>query len=351
METVRRWFTDRFPISGSQLRELTNEPVPNHLKRWWFALGGTPAYLFVVQIVTGIMLAFYYEPSPETAYESVRYITDEASFGWYLRSVHKWAATLMIAAVVLHQMRVFFTGAYRKPREINWMVGMGLLLATLMTGFTGYSLVYEQLSFWGATVGANITDTVPLVGGFLKNMMLAGETYNSNTLSRFFILHAAVLPVTIILLVTVHIFIIRMQGVTEFKFKQREGEDEEPESFNFFPEHLMTEITIGLVLMVLLSALATIFPAVMGPPADPLTTPEVIKPEWFFYVAFRWLKLFTGTAAVLSMGFIVGAMFVWPFIDGWIRRNTRFKEASVWIGVAAAVGIIALTVWEAIVRH
>jgi len=161
MSAVGRWFGDRLPVSGGQLRELTNEPVPYHLKRWWFALGGTPAYLFIVQIVTGILLAFYYEPSPTTAYQSVEYITRDVAFGWYIRSVHKWAATLMIVAVVLHQIRVFFTGAYRRPREINWIVGMCLLLCTLMTGFTGYSLVYEQLSFWGATVGANITDTVP----------------------------------------------------------------------------------------------------------------------------------------------------------------------------------------------
>jgi len=343
------WFQDRLPISGEGIAELTNEPVPNHLKRWWFALGGTPAYLFVIQIVTGILLAFYYEPSPATAYESVRYITEEAAFGWYLRSLHKWAATLMIAAVILHQMRVYFTGAYRKPREINWMVGMCLLLATLMTGFTGYSLVYEQLSYWGATVGANITDTVPYVGGFMKRMLLAGDVYNGKTLSRFFILHAAVLPVTIILLVAVHVAIIRMQGITEFKF---EDEPEGPSrSFNFFPDHLMTELTIGLVLMVVLSALASIFPAAMGPPADPLTTPEVIKPEWFFYVAFRWLKLFTGTAAVLSMGLIVLTMFCWPFIDAEIRKRTRFQEASVWIGILGVLFIVGLTVWEAVVKH
>ncbi|NIV49629.1 MAG: DUF4405 domain-containing protein, partial [Gammaproteobacteria bacterium] len=201
MGSVSRWFTQRIPISGADLQELTNEPVPYHLKRWWFALGGTPAYLFIVQIFTGILLAFYYEPSPETAYESVRYITEEAAFGWFIRSVHKWAATLMIAAVILHQMRVYFTGAYRKPRELNWMVGMSLLICTLMTGFTGYSLVYEQLSYWGATVGANITDTVPVVGGFMKKMMLAGEAYNDKTLSRFFVLHAAVLPVTMVLLI------------------------------------------------------------------------------------------------------------------------------------------------------
>ena len=346
---LSQWFKERLPISGDQLRELTNEPVPYHLKRWWFALGGTPAYLFVVQIVTGILLAFYYEAAPATAYESVRYITEEAAFGWYVRSVHKWAATLMIATVVLHQMRVFFTGAYRKPREINWMVGMMLLICTLMTGFTGYSLVFEQLSYWGATVGANISDTVPLVGGFIKKMMLAGEVYNARTLSRFFILHAAVLPVTMVLLIATHIAIIRLQGVTEFKFEDEPADA--PKQFNFFPDHLYTELMIGLLLMIVLSVLATILPAQMGPPADPLTTPDVIKPEWFFYVAFRWLKLFTGTTAVLSMGFIVFTILGWPFIDAWIRRKTKYPEASVWIGIGAVLAIIGLTVWEAVARH
>ncbi len=342
------WIRERLPVSGDQLREMTNEPVPNHMKRWWFALGGTPAYLFVVQIVTGILLAFYYQPSPETAYQSVHYITHEAAFGWYIRSVHKWAATLMIAAVILHQMRVYFTGAYRKPREINWMVGMMLLVCTLVTGFTGYSLVYEQLSYWGATVGANIADRVPLIGTFMKEMLLGGEAYNERTLSRFFILHGAVLPVVMVMLVALHITIIRLQGVTEFKF---EDESEEKPHFNFFPDHLYTELIIGLILMILLSALATILPATLGPPADPLSTPEVIKPEWFFYVAFRWLKLFSGTVAVLSMGLIVFLMFGWPFIDAWIRKHTKASEASVWIGIVAVFAIIALTVWEAVVAH
>jgi len=349
MRAIARWLGDRLPVSGRQCRELTNEPVPYHLKRWWFALGGTPAYLFIVQIFTGILLAVYYEASPATAYESVRYITDEAAFGWFIRSVHKWGATLMIAAVILHQMRIFFTGAYRRPREINWIVGMLLLICTLLTGFTGYSLVYEQLSYWGATVGANITDTVPLVGGLMKNMMLGGEVYNERTLSRFFVLHAAALPVTMVLLIALHITIIRLQGVTEFKFEDEASTT--PQHFNFFPDHLYTELIIGLILMILLSALATILPATMGPPADPLSTPEIIKPEWFFYVAFRWLKLFTGTAAVLSMGLIVFVMFSWPLIDARIREKTRFKEASVWVGILAALSIIGLTVWEAVVRH
>ncbi len=346
---LARWFRERIPLRGEVLRELTNEPVPNHLKRWWFCLGGTPLYLFVVQVFTGILLAVYYQPAPSTAYESVRAITDEVTYGWYLRSVHKWAATLMIAAVVLHQIRVFFTGGYRRPREINWLIGMCLLLCTLAVGFTGYSLVYEQLSYWGATVGANIADSVPLVGGFAKRMLLGGETYNDKTLSRFFILHAAVLPVTMVLLIGLHILLIRLHGITELRF-QDEAADK-PKFFNFFPDHMYTELMIGLVLMILLSALATVLPATLGPRADPLTTPEVIKPEWFFYVMFRWLKLFSGTFAVLSIGFILFVMFAWPFLDAAFQRTRRLREASTWIGIAGALGIIGLTVWEALVEH
>jgi len=343
------WFAERVPIRPGELRELTNEPVPNHLKRWWFCLGGTPAYLFVVQIVTGILLAFYYQASSRTAWESVRYITEEAAYGWFLRGLHKWAATLMIASVVLHQMRVYFTGAYRRPRELNWIVGMGLLVLTLLTGFTGYSLVYEQLSYWGATVGANIADNVPGLGSIAKQLLLAGEVYNERTLPRFFLLHAAVLPCAMVVLLAVHITLIRLQGVTEFK-DEREPERDEG-FFHFFPEHFLSELTIGLVLMIVLAALATILPATMGPRADPLVTPEVIKPEWFFYVAFRWLKLFSGTAAVLSMGFIVFTMVAWPFVDGWVRARRPQSEFSVYLGIAAVLGLLSLTVWEAAVEH
>jgi quinol-cytochrome oxidoreductase complex cytochrome b subunit len=349
MNPVAGWIKERLPVDAEKLKELTNEPVPNHLKLWWFCLGGTPAYLFIVQIVTGILLSFYYQPSAGTAWESVRYITEEAAFGWFLRSVHKWGATLMVAAVVLHQIRVFFTGAYRKPREINWMVGMFLLLCTLITGFTGYSLVYEQLSFWGATVASNLMDAVPVLGGILKQFLLAGDQVNPRTLPRFFVLHAAVLPTTMVLVIAIHIMIIRLQGVTEFHVP---GETMvKKKHFNFFPDHFLMELLIGLVLMVLLCTLAVVFPATMGEKADPLSTPEVIKPEWYFYVAFRWLKLMPLAVAVLSQGFIVFVMLAWPLVDGWIRRRRPQSEASVWVGLAAVAAITALTVWEALVEH
>lgn len=349
MNGALAWWKSRVPLGADQLTELVNEPVPGHLKGWWFCLGGTPAYLFVVQVVTGIMLALYYQPAAVTAYESVHYITHEVNFGWYFRSLHKWSATFMIAAVILHQMRVLFTGAFRQPRELNWCVGMLLLLCTLGLGFTGYSLVFEQLSYWGATVGANICDTVPLVGSMLKKLMLGGEVYSVRTLPRLYILHVAVLPATVIGLLVVHITLIRLHGINE---QPSEGEPaEETGFFDFFPDHVCTELIIGMLLMVVLSALATVQPAGLGDPADPLTTPEVIKPEWFFYATFRWLKLFSATFAVLSMGLVVGAMFVWPWIDAAIRRWTKWRDAGIWVGVATVLAIIAMTVWEAAVKH
>jgi quinol-cytochrome oxidoreductase complex cytochrome b subunit len=349
IEALRQWWGQRVTITGDQLMELTNEPVPYHMKRWWFCLGGTPAYLFVVQVVTGILLAFYYEPSTAAAYQSVGYITNEVTYGWFFRSLHKWAATLMIAAVILHQMRVYFTCAYRPPRDLNWMVGMGLLLCTLGMGFTGYSLVFEQLSYWGATVGANISREVPVVGDIIARMILGGDEYSSHTLTRLYVFHVMALPICMVGLMAIHIAFIRMQGISELSF------EDEPEnkgkSFNFFPDHVYTELIMGLILMIILSALATIEPAGLGSQADPFNTPEVIKPEWFFFASFRWLKLFSATFAVLSMGLIIAIMFLWPWIDVVIRRITKREDISIWIGVVVATTIIGMTVWEAIVQH
>ncbi len=151
------WIQERIPLPLETLRHFTSEPVPHHLKHWWWCLGGTAAYLFIVQVVTGILLTFYYIPASEEAYASVQKITTVVPYGWFIRSLHKWSSNLMIVAVILHMMRVFFTGAYRKPRELNWMIGIGLVAVTLFFGFTGYSLVYEKLSYWGITVAGNLT--------------------------------------------------------------------------------------------------------------------------------------------------------------------------------------------------
>jgi ubiquinol-cytochrome c reductase cytochrome b subunit/cytochrome b6 len=304
-------------------------------------------YLFVIQVITGIALTFYYVPSPEQAYASVAHITHEVRFGWYIRSLHKWSANFMIIAVFLHVLRVYFTGAYRKPRQLNWIVGFLLLGVTLTFGFTGYSLVYEQLSFWGATVACNLAEAVPIIGPSLGAFMRGGPEIGPNTLTRFYVLHIGFLPTVSILLVGIHILLIRLHGVTELHF---EGEkvSEESRHFRFWPDHATTELLIGVLMMYLLTIIALIFPAGLGEPANPTQTPEHIKPEWYFYFSFRLLKL---TSLRLSVVFtmILGAIiFFWPFIEEWLsKRSKRFQEFSVPLGVLAFLGFLVLTVWEA----
>ena len=347
-----RWLQRRVPLDLEALRYYSNEPVPNHLKHWWWCLGGTPAVLFVVQVVTGILLSFYYVPDPSQAYESVQRLGAVVPFGWFLRSVHRWSSNLMIVAVILHMMRVFFTGAYRKPRELNWMVGVGLLGVTLFFGFTGYSLVYEQLSFWGATVAGNLTEAVPLLGPYLARLLRGGEMVGDNTLTRFFILHIGILPAFLTALLGAHVLLFRLHGVTEFEFESpRLRAPEGKRTFPFFPDHVMTELIVALGLAFVLTCLAVIFPVSLAEKADPLITPPHIKPEWYFLWTFRWLKLTGLTFAVLSIGFFGFLALAWPFIDAAIRRRRPGSELSVQLGMVAVGVLVVLTVWEAVGGH
>lgn len=335
-----------FPFDWDLLRHAGAEPVPYHLKKWWFCLGGTPMYLFVVQVITGIALSFYYVPSPDHAYESVAAITQQVRFGWFIRSLHKWSSNLMVVAVFLHLLRVYFTGSYRHPRQLNWLFGFGLLATTLGFAFTGYSLVYEQMSFWGATVATNLANAVPLVGPYIAYFMRGGPEVGEQTLTRFFILHIGVLPTAIFALLALHIVMVRLHGVTELHFPD-EKVTEENRFFRFWPEHATTEILIGVLLMYFLTILALVWPAQLGPPANPNVTPEHIKPEWYFYFSFRLLKLTSlNVSVVLTMFIGVIAMF-WPFVEEWLQKKFKMTDkASVFIGVFAFLGFLILTVWE-----
>ena len=347
MSAIKEWFTNRIPLDSDVFQKFSNEPVPEHIKHWWWCLGGTPAYLFIVQIATGILLSFYYVPDPEHAYDSVKHITEAVSYGWYFRSLHRWSANLMIVAVILHMMRVFFTGGYRKPRELNWMVGVLILLTTLFFGFTGYSLIYEQLSYWGLTVAGNITESVPLLGPVLADFIRGGPKVGAPTLSRMFVFHIGVLPTIMFLLLGIHFTLIRLLGVTEFSFDP----DKEQKTFPFFPDHFLTELILGVSLMFLLTWLAIVFPIGLEDKANPLITPPHIKPEWYFYFTFRWLKLTSLTFAVLSLGLGVFMLMAWPFIDAWFRRKYRYSELSMIFGIIGVVILVVMTVWEAIVLH
>ncbi len=352
LERLGEGVRELVPIDWDALRHFGSEPVPNHLRRWWFCLGGTPLYLFIVQLGTGILLTFYYVPAPDGAYASVEAITTDVRFGWYIRSLHKWSANFMIVAVFLHMLRVYFTGAYRHPRQLNWVIGLGLLACTLTFGFTGYSLVYEQLSFWGATVACNLADAVPLVGPYIAHFLRGGPEVGAQTLTRFYVLHIGLLPTVMLALIGLHVLLIRLHGVTEYSFEDEKNDAHGSHShFPFWPHHATTELLIGVSLMYLLTLAALVFPAGLGAPADPTVTPAHIKPEWYFYASFRLLKLTSLHASVaLTVALGAGAV-LWPWIDARLRKMGIPEGFSVAVGVFAFLGYLVLTVWEAVAVH
>jgi len=181
---------------------------------WFYTLGSATLFAFLSQAVTGIFLAMYYDPSPDRAYDSVQHITNEVWLGDLVRGMHRWGATVMIVLIFLHMGRTFFFGAYKYPRELNWVIGVVLLVLTLGMGFTGYLLPFDQRSFWATVVGVNINGTAPVLGPYLSDFLRAGPEFGATTLSRFYAIHMLLIPILIAALITIHLYLVVKLGTT-----------------------------------------------------------------------------------------------------------------------------------------
>lgn len=206
------WVDSRYQIKEPMLQAL-KKPVPLFATKWFYCLGGITLALLAIQGITGIMLAAYYQPTPEGAYTSILYIENEVRFGSSIRAIHHWAANGMVVMVVAHMLRVFITGAFKPPRELNWVNGVFLLVLTLAFGFTGYLLPWDQTAFWASTVGTEIAGAEPIVGNLALVFLRGGWDITAVTLTRFYALHILVLPAAIILFLVAHFLMIRRQGI------------------------------------------------------------------------------------------------------------------------------------------
>lgn len=341
------------PIDLETLYQRVDEPLPHSAKRWWWCWGGLVGILFGVQVLTGLLLAFYYRAGPEASYETVRFITEDARFGSFIRSVHHWGATFMIVVLLLHMLRVFITGAFREYRWGSWMVGVGLLGVTLGLGFTGYALVSDQLSYWAVTVTSNIVAAIPLIGGALKSFFIAGATINEATSSRMYALHVQIFPVLLVVLGVAHLFFVRLMGMfrpgSERDQKLEDEETVKKGPYHFYPDHVTSEVAVSLYLLVIICLLAIAFPATLGEPANPEVTPEHIKPEWYFYPFFHLLKLVPGTAGVMLMALAGLALFAWPILDHYLfQRVDRAFRRRFDLSLVMGIVVIAIMLWWAL---
>lgn len=210
-EKVFNWLDERLGLT-TIYDVVLDRKVPK--VNWWFTLGSASLFLFLMQGITGIFLTMYYVPSPDHAYDSIEYIMNGVAFGWLIRGIHHWGASLMVLVVFVHMLRVFFYGAYKFPREITWLTGVLLLLSTLGMGFTGYLLPWNQKAYWATTVGTEIAGTVPFIGDFILRVLRGGTDISAVTLARFFSIHIWVLPATITLLIGIHIYLVIRLGIS-----------------------------------------------------------------------------------------------------------------------------------------
>src|SRR3954449_8519197 len=200
------WIDERTSLSGG-LRWLMFRKVPKGTN-WFYTLGSATMFAFLNQAITGVFLAMYYRPSANEAYESARHITQDVFLGEFVRGMHKWGSTMMFILVFLHMARTFFFGAYKYPRELNWVIGVVLVVLTLVMSLTGYLLPFDQRSYWATIVAMNINGTGPLIGPYLADFLLAGPEFGATTLSRFYAVHMLLVPGLIIALIGAHLYLV-----------------------------------------------------------------------------------------------------------------------------------------------
>ena len=212
MSNVYDWFQERLEIQAIA-DDITSKYVPPHVNIF-YCLGGITLTCFIVQVATGFAMTFYYRPTVTQAFASVQYIMTEVNFGWLIRSVHRWSASMMVLNMILHVCRVYLTGGFKKPRELTWVTGVALASVTVSFGVTGYSLPWDQVGYWACKIVTGVPDAIPVVGGLLVQVLRGGVSVGQSTLTRFYSAHTFVLPVVAVVLMLTHFVMIRKQGIS-----------------------------------------------------------------------------------------------------------------------------------------
>jgi cytochrome b6 len=212
MSNVYYWFQERLEIQAIA-DDITSKYVPPHVNIF-YCLGGITLTCFIVQVATGFAMTFYYRPTVTEAFASVEYIMTQVNFGWLIRSVHRWSASMMVLNMILHVCRVYLTGGFKKPRELTWVTGVALASVTVSFGVTGYSLPWDQVGYWACKIVTGVPDAIPVVGGLLVEVLRGGVSVGQSTLTRFYSAHTFVLPVVAVVLMLTHFVMIRKQGIS-----------------------------------------------------------------------------------------------------------------------------------------
>jgi ubiquinol-cytochrome c reductase cytochrome b subunit len=298
------------------------------------ALGTALLVVLVAQGVTGMFLALAYVPSPDHAYEAIRAIDDDYAGGRLLRGLHHWGASAVMVLAFLHLARVYFTGAYKRPRQLLWVVGVALFGVLVGFGFTGYLLPWDMKAFWATDVGLNIVGSLPVVGGPLADLLRGGPEIGAPTLARMFALHVLFLPALLLPLAGLHLLLVHQLGITPPD--ARVGEPE-VKSEPFFPGHVFKELLVAAVALAVVVALAWKLGPPLEAPASRDAKGYLPRPEWYFLGMFQLLKLFEGRAMIVGTAILPGLLTLLVVLLPWIDRNPERRPARRPVALAAGV--------------
>ncbi|MBI2688064.1 MAG: cytochrome b N-terminal domain-containing protein [Acidobacteria bacterium] len=333
------WLEHRTGVS-STINHFLYEEIPAS-SGWYQVLGSVALFCFLIQVVTGILLALNYAPTPPDAHSSLRFILTELTGGRLMRGLHHWGASMMIVVVVLHLIQVFLWGSYKKPREATWMLGVILLLLTLGFGLTGYLLPWDNRAYWGTVVTTQITAKAPIAGPYILRLMGSEDgQIGVQTFARFYGAHVLLLPPLTMLLIGLHVFLVRKHGVAP------EPVETAPPK-KFYPGQVFKDTVAIFVMFAILFALATLVRVPLGKIADPTDTTYIPRPEWYFLFLFQMLKFFEGPLEIIGSmvlpGVAVGILFATPFIDRGAAIKLRQRTFAIGIVLFAALGWAGLT--------
>jgi ubiquinol-cytochrome c reductase cytochrome b subunit len=304
---------------------------------WRHSFGGIAYLLFMALVVTGVLLSFYYRPSVDEAYASLQYIRTEVPFGWLLRDLHVWSANLLVLAILAHMARVFFTGAYRPPRETSWFVGVLLLFVVLAFGGTGYLLPWDQWAYWTATEVMDVVRRMPILGGAIASF-LSGDLFVSGaTLSRFFALHVIILPWAAFGLLTLHFVVVRKHGTAPPKGYVETDSPGRP----FYPDHLLRMVIVSVLVLAIAISLASLFPRPTGDPATPFEVPEGLVSSWIVVDVSLGLIRTLGVWGFVGFSALGLILIILPLVDRDADTPLRRKPVVLGVGLLFFLGFLA----------
>lgn len=339
--TLADWLDDRTGFRHLR-RYLLEEPLPAGTG-WWFTLGSVLLFGLAVQFVTGVTLALYYAATPDHAWDSVRFITTDVRAGGFVRGLHHWGASLMVIAAFAHLVRVVYFGSYRKPREINWVVGLVLLHVILGFALTGYLLPWDQRAYWATVVAINLSKLTPIVGEFIAAFLRGGQDIGALTLTRWYAVHVLVLPAATVSLVIAHLYLMRRHGISG-PVKARRGASQ-----LFFPYQAARDLTMAALVGVVLVVMALKGAPALEPPADPTSSDYIPRPDWYFLGLFQLLKYFSGRWEVVGAIIIPGVAMVCLLLLPWLDRGRRRDVgARRWALIPFSMALAAIATLTAI---